>query len=363
MDLPYANYPTSGTYPTGTQVYYRFKVKYSGGLYPYASQLDFTILFNGTSCGLDYNFSDAEKDILADGNYHTFSVNAPAYPPCGQPASGNTMYFGLYAPGNAGTFTFKGNGTLAYLEVADAPLPPPYPIASSVSIDTPTNQTYVSNPITFSGTYDNIDTYNFIQFNLTYASSTEVLFDSYPLNLVNGGPFDWSTTRNLPYTGSYSVRARLFDSGTGSTTNWTDWHDFALGATTTNPYVNAPLKDCDTLDIACYVANAFVMVFKPSPSSVAQFYSLDDSLEKRAPFVYAYQVPELYNGLFTATPTASSTFTFTIRDWSFTFLSKSQLEAVPYSSTIKTILGWLMWFAFVQLVYYQVIRIHNKDTK
>jgi len=295
------------------------------------------------------------------------------------------VYFSVYSPGVSATTT---GSSYSHVGISGSPynggayensllggeiigtLIPPYPIASSIHIDNPNSQTYVSNPIIFSGTYDNIDLYDSIQFQLNYASST-ILFPSLPINLINGGPFDWSTSRDLPYTGSYTVKARLIETGTGSTTNWSNEVDFALGSTSTNPYVNAPLPDCQTFDIACYISNALLLVFEPKASAVAPFYAVDDILATKAPFIYGFQTPALFNTLLTSSSTASTTLSFDIpmpgfntdNKWHIVFMSTAMLDAVTILPWLRFIIGCFMVLTMVDVIYRQFMAIHNNHTK
>jgi len=244
---------------------------------------------------------------------------------------------------------------------------PDDPILNDVSgiltFTSPNNQTYLTNPILFSGTYNNLDTFNFIQYDLEYGSSS-VIFPNTSLNLVNGTDLTWSDSRILPYQGYYRVRSRLYDSSTSSTTPWTDWIEFGLGSTSTVPFQDEALGNCDGItDFGCHFKNSMIWLFKPSADSVSAFYNLDDSLEKRIPFVYAYQVPSLYNSLFTSSSTATTSISVSIGEWDITFLSADMLNSIPNVALVKSILGWLFWLMTFTGIYYQILRIHNKETQ
>lgn len=243
---------------------------------------------------------------------------------------------------------------------------------SGVQISTPTNQTYNGNPIPFTGTYDNLDSYDRIQFELIFNNNQNMLFNAVTIPMVNGTGLPWSAVRQLTYAGPYTLRARLLDTTTGETTAWSATTTFALNSTTTNPlYVpDAPVstEECAEGLIYCAITQVLAWAFEPSQESLDRFGSLSEELETRAPFVYIYQVPELYTGIFEAPATASSTIAVTVfegkpNEHTFVFLSRELLEDVPYTAQIRTILGWLLWFMLLQTFYYQGIRVHDKETK
>jgi len=252
--------------------------------------------------------------------------------------------------------------------VVESSGPPPLPTASSLELDTPTAVTYLQNPVVFSGTYTNVHTFNQVQFDLVSSSFTGSL-NFQPLNLPFTTAVDsvWTTSRNLPFQGNYTVRARLFDTSNGSSTPWTSPVSFGLGTTTVSTSTQETLPgspqpiDCDALDIACHLKNAMVWLLWPSQDSVDAFQSL--TLETTWPFSYAYEIGTIREELFTATETGTSTIGVTVPGFgTITFLSKDMMENVPYSGLVKTILGWILWFMFAEYVYYRVVRAHDNNT-
>lgn len=123
--------------------------------------------------------------------------------------------------------------------------------------------------------------------------------------------------------------------------------------------ITTPTLTCSSLDIACHIKNGFVWLFYPNQNSVDQFSNL--SLENKFPFSYAYDIETLRGELF---PTATSTFAISVPFGNFgttTLLSTTQIEAVPYASTIKTILGYILWILFAEMCYQQILKSHNKE--
>jgi len=239
---------------------------------------------------------------------------------------------------------------------------------SSVTLTSPTAITYLQNPVTFSGTYTNQDTFDLIEFELTSTSFTGSLNFaplSLPFTSVTDQP--WSTVRNLPFQGNYTVRARLRDQGNGSTTPWTSPVSFGLGTTTVSTSTQSTLPgspqpiDCDALDMGCHIKNAMVWLLWPSSESLDAFQSL--TLENTWPFSYAYEVGELRDALFTSPQTATTTVSVTVPGFgTITFLSKELLESVPFAGTVKTVLGWILWFMLLEYIYYRVVRSHDTNT-
>jgi len=119
-----------------------------------------------------------------------------------------------------------------------------------------------------------------------------------------------------------------------------------------------PEYECSFSSLTGCLKNAALWLFYPTPASTAQFKTIQ--LKDRAPFSYAYDIGTIRNELFTATPSATSTITASTTIGSITLLSAAQLSAVPYASTIKTVLGWLMWFFAAELIWFQVRNIFHK---
>lgn len=249
---------------------------------------------------------------------------------------------------------------------------PPTPTVSSITVTSPTTQTYVGNPITFSGLYTNVHTFDNIEFSLENSNfAGSIYFPNYPLPFTTTIDSSWSISKNLGFLGNYTFKARLKDSSNGSTTPWTSPVSFSLGTTTiatstSDTFPGAPLPiDCSSLDIACHLKNALVYIFYPSAESIENFKSLSEDLKTKAPFVYVYQVGELREEMFGASTTPQSiSLNFHIIPGHATstleLLSKSKLEAVPFAGTVKTVLGWILILLGVEYIYYRVIRTHDQ---
>lgn len=124
-----------------------------------------------------------------------------------------------------------------------------------------------------------------------------------------------------------------------------------------------PEYECSISSITGCLKNAGIWLFYPSPDSIEQFKSLPEGLKEKFPFVYAFQTNTLLQELFNASSTASSSIGVNVPHFGdIEFLSRTKIEAVPYSNTVKTILGYIAWLMAIQYVYYRVIRSHDSVT-
>jgi len=245
------------------------------------------------------------------------------------------------------------------------------PTESSITLTSPTEQTYLSNPITFAGEYTNIHFFDQIQFDVDWNNSMNIVFDPINLPLINGADLPFSTSRNLPFQGNYTVRARLWDSVNASSTAWTTPISFGLGTTTvatsSNP-IGQPLEALECDDgilgwVECSIKRSMVWLFYPSIPLSTRMSEISTDLEGKFPFSYAYDTLEIRDEMFDATETASTSISSTIEGFgTINFLSKSMIASVPYAGLIKTILGWLLWIFMVEYIYYRVVRIHDPNT-
>jgi len=293
--------------------------------------------------------------------------------------AGNTYYVypALKGVGSSPSYYTNTANTMPTLYLYSTTTPPETgsPVtagtSSAVLPASPTAQTYLSNPINFYGIYTQADTYNQIVFDIVAVDVPVQLVRILNIPLVNGVDIPYSTTYNLPYQGNYTARAKLYDTVTGESSEWSSTVSFGLGTTTISTSTRGTLPgsplplDCGSLDIACHLKNAVVWLFYPSDDSTTQFSNL--TLQNSFPFAYVYQIGDLRTELFSATSTATGTVSVAVPSpaggtTTITFLSASMIESVPYASTIKTIIGWLLWLMMIEYVYYRVIRVHDSNT-
>jgi len=127
-------------------------------------------------------------------------------------------------------------------------------------------------------------------------------------------------------------------------------------------------SDCSLSAITGCIKNAAVWLFYPSSESVDSFKGLSDTLSGKFPFAYAYGINTMRLELFNAAQTSTTTISLNFKiipghaTSTLTLLSPTLLSNVPYSSTVKTILGWILWLLGIEYIYYRVLRSHDPNT-
>lgn len=282
------------------------------------------------------------------------------------------FYFNVYAGTNASStplayYDLVWNGTTL---TVNGTYTPPGPTTSGItSVTTPTATTYIGNPITFAGTYDNINTFTRLEFQLSNTTNGFQLLPFYiPATIGTNQTF--SLTRTLPLQGNYIGKVRLYDIVNATSTPWINMSDFGL-ATTTETATSTKLWNrptplsCDTLDIGCYMSSALSWAFYPTIESINQFQTI--TLQNTFPFSYAYDMGNVQNELLGNTSTTTPTISIPFGGGTLTLLSASLLTTTitnyPFINTLKVMIGWLLWIMFAQQVYYLILRAHNKETK
>jgi len=126
--------------------------------------------------------------------------------------------------------------------------------------------------------------------------------------------------------------------------------------------------DCSLSAITGCIKNAAVWLFYPSSDSVDSFKGLSDTLSGKFPFAYAYGINTMRLELFEAAQTSTTTISLNFKiipghaTSTLTLLSPTLLSNVPYSSTVKTILSWILWLLGIEYIYYRVLRSHDPNT-
>lgn len=204
------------------------------------------------------------------------------------------------------------------------------PLDGIATQTSPTQQTYLANSIPFSGTYNNLSTFDKIEIQLT-AETQGISLIPYlrDIPLVSGTAFAYSTSVVVPYIGNYSGRIRLYDSVNAFGTSWVALADFGLSTT--------------TIGILPFVS--------------------DNLLSTKFPFSYVYEINGFWQSMFSQT---NSSLMIVLPFGSFgniTLISAEMLTAIPFVSQIKLLLIFGMWVAFAMFVYRKVLTVHNKEVK
>lgn len=124
----------------------------------------------------------------------------------------------------------------------------------------------------------------------------------------------------------------------------------------------ATLLPCSITAIDNCIINAFTYMVLPSQQSIDNFNSLASDFETRIPFVYAYEIPSVFGELFANTGTSTGLVYAETDIGTINFISKEMLEDIPLSTTIRTMLSYLIWVMLAFTVYRRVLSIHNKET-
>jgi len=346
----YVGSSTVGNIQTSGTPYCKFEFGHAYGgnedLQDFSTDDGYSAITPSTAGGCDFVTGNTYAIQYGDSSQVSFATSYGA------------PYVGRDVSNTYATFSFYTDAT-------------PPPEVSSVTLTSPNAQVYNGNPIQFGGLYTNVDTYNQIQFDVVYATSTPILeFPVYPLSSLSGVDLDWGLMDyHLAYAGPYTVRARLYDTGTGSSTDWTATTSFAIATTTLNPIysVDSVISSvaCDEGALFCFAQQIIGWAVKPSTASIDRLMSLSDDLSVRTPFVYLYQISDLVTEGFTATQTASSSVVIhgigSMSSASTTLISASMVQNMPLSATIKLALTYALWILFATVVYIRGKSVFNKD--
>lgn len=208
-----------------------------------------------------------------------------------------------------------------------------------------------------------------------------------PTGWVADSPFNISTTSTLA-TGAYHMTVRLVGGMIDALAYGTPLYygpdggftapgvEFAVSSTTygsvvfpapaTRPYYGPQFAStsCAVNFLGTFnLGDCVGYLSQPNASSTQNFTAVTDNMSRRAPFIYAYQIGQMRNELFSASSTASSSISVTVDGFgNITFISRDMVNNVPFSNTIKLILAALIWLLGAQTIYLTVIRSHNSNT-
>jgi len=127
------------------------------------------------------------------------------------------------------------------------------------------------------------------------------------------------------------------------------------------PQDNTVLEECGLTAIGGCISNSLRFVFYPSTESINTLTGTYNSLSTKIPFVYANQLSSLFNSLYNSPDLASSTISIDILGGTLTLLSVSQIQAVPFLSWLRSIIGYIMWVLFAFLLYRRTLRVFNTN--
>jgi len=152
-----------------------------------------------------------------------------------------------------------------------------------------------------------------------------------------------SGTSTVYLSTTYSLSVRTSESGVG-----------------VNPQESQTCDDTSGLSWAICTTVAFLFI--PSESSVSSFMTAYSELGTKMPFVYTAQASDLLTGLYTGTPGVVPTLAVTTGIGTITFISQSQIEAIPFVPLIRSLIAAGLWLMLFVVLYRKTLSIHDKQT-
>jgi len=179
---------------------------------------------------------------------------------------------------------------------------------------------------------------------------------TYDLNITfaNNGTL-FGQTR--PFEKSYIYTEFTIASGTLASVGNIEFYD---GLTPPNPEGNQP---CGITDLGGCIINAVMYLVYPSSASLNEFNELYETMSGKFPFAYFTDFNDSVSAVFTAPTTEEMALTVPFGDYGdLQLISAEQIEAVPLTATIRTLLGALIWFMLGATIYRRTYRIFNQQT-
>lgn len=118
-------------------------------------------------------------------------------------------------------------------------------------------------------------------------------------------------------------------------------------------------QECSISSISGCINNAFIYLFIPNEFTTQKFSELNEELKIKSPFVYIYQIPNLYNSLFNTPQNQSLDVSVTTPIGDIQFMSEAQLTAVPLSNQIKTVISALIYLFLALWLYNKAKNVFN----
>jgi len=234
-------------------------------------------------------------------------------------------------------------------------------LITTAPVDTATN---VDTNVAFFGNYSNDGDFDSIAIILN--DDTNETSVSVPCGTAfSGYNLVFQCTQPVSASASFTYYAKMYKSVNGLAYVGTEGVDFITSTpysfdtgTTTTPVTTYGTYTCETFDITCYLVNFATWAFIPTPASLSQFSDL--TLEDKFPFSYLYDMSDVFSELFANT--GSMSYSVSVNTGSLgtiSLISASQINAVPYASTIKTLLGYILYVMTAMTLYHMLLRTHS----
>jgi len=219
----------------------------------------------------------------------------------------------------------------------------------------------VNTPVLFEGVYTNAGTFDKMVFSVSDLTDSNSQGYEFSLPLMSGIGLEYAFTIPLTANHDYEYQVWLKDSSDNSISAVTDFYAIdTYPGTTGIPPIEQETCDEGTIgnafSIGCHVRNALIWAFVPSSESLNQFTTL--TLRDKKPFAYIYDVNTLYQELFDADATENLDVSVDVPSFGseITLLQQSDLEAVPFASTIKLIFSAMIYFFTAMTIYRTILR-------
>lgn len=322
----YANCTTAGYY------YLMVSAGLSGSYYP--SYYYWKVYYNGTDVtptnptdpqgGYEINFSTQYETRFTNLEYSTTSTTSVNFA---------VSYF--IEPTEATTTQADKNPTM--IRVRYSKQPAQTYDGLSLQIEDAVSPTWGTGTTTFDLNLDASSTYDVI------------------INFANAGS---AVTGIVPFPLAYVYFTVETDASGG------------ISTTTAPEFYNAQQEQafeyqpCGITELGGCIINALQFTFMPSDESVDRFMEINDALQVRTPFIYVYQIPDYWEMLYTSSTTQTLTVSASTTAFgTITFISEAQLDAIPLTNQVRTILGYLLWVATAFTLYRMAVSIFDHDNK
>lgn len=156
-----------------------------------------------------------------------------------------------------------------------------------------------------------------------------------------------------PFPNSYLYGSFTINGGVVTSTSTVEVYD------STQIPIETQYQECSLTNISGCIANAFIYLFVPSSYSTQPIFTIKNDLQTKAPFVYFYQVPDYWNTFYNTTQTASLSIGVSTTIGHIDFISEEQLDDIPLTNTVRTIIGYLLWIMLSLMIYNQTRKMFN----
>jgi len=110
-------------------------------------------------------------------------------------------------------------------------------------------------------------------------------------------------------------------------------------------------QPCSLTEFGGCITNSLMYLFIPSNEDLEQFQTIKETLTQRVPFVYAFQIEEYWGYMFSTNNTHSLSVSATTSIGTINFISEAQLNALPMSGLVRSVVGYLLWVMLAFTLY------------